>query len=165
MFGTVLNYTAMRLLGLPRADPRMIRARAWIEAKGGAASVPTWGKFWLCALGLYSWEGINPVPPELWSLPYFLPFHPGRWWCHCRVVYLPMAFIYGIRDRAMPPVTKLVRDLREELYLEVYETIDWVAQRNNINEDEDYKGHSFVCDIAFGTTFFLLSLIRYVISL
>ena len=27
---------------------------------------PSWGKFWLAALNVYSWEGLNPVPPELW---------------------------------------------------------------------------------------------------
>ena len=33
---------------------------------GGAIGVPQFGKFWLCVLNLYQWEGVNPVPPELW---------------------------------------------------------------------------------------------------
>lgn len=28
-------------------------------------------------LGAYEWEGNNPLPPELWLLPYSLPIHPG----------------------------------------------------------------------------------------
>lgn len=24
-------------------------------------------------------------------------FHPGRYWCHCRMVYLPMSYVYGRR--------------------------------------------------------------------
>jgi squalene cyclase len=33
---------------------------------GGAAAIPSWGKFWLSLLNVYDWEGNNPIPPELW---------------------------------------------------------------------------------------------------
>jgi hypothetical protein len=33
---------------------------------GGAVGTPSWGKFWLAALGVYSWGGLHPIPPELW---------------------------------------------------------------------------------------------------
>ena len=29
-------------------------------------------------LGVFDWSGNNPLPPEIWLLPYFLPLHPGR---------------------------------------------------------------------------------------
>lgn len=35
------------------------------------------GKFWLAVMGVYDWEGLHPIPPELWLLPYMLPIHPG----------------------------------------------------------------------------------------
>eukprot|EP01125_Pyxidicula_operculata_P010681 TRINITY_DN3518_c0_g1_i1.p1 TRINITY_DN3518_c0_g1~~TRINITY_DN3518_c0_g1_i1.p1 ORF type:complete len:776 (-),score=192.12 TRINITY_DN3518_c0_g1_i1:88-2415(-) len=150
MFGTVMNYCAMRLLGVTRSDQRMIKARKWIEAKGGAVSVPAWGKFWLSALGVYSWEGMNPVPPELWVLPYFLPFHPGRWWCHCRVVYLPMAWVYGSRNYATQKADKIIKELREEIYVQEYDTIDWDSQCMNVFAEDNYKGHSPLFKVAFG---------------
>jgi squalene cyclase len=28
-------------------------------------------------LGVFDWIGNNPLPPEIWLLPYFLPTHPG----------------------------------------------------------------------------------------
>ncbi|KAK3032112.1 hypothetical protein RJ639_037416 [Escallonia herrerae] len=28
-------------------------------------------------LGVYDWSGNNPLPPEIWILPYSLPIHPG----------------------------------------------------------------------------------------
>jgi squalene cyclase len=37
-----------------------------ISSKGGATSIPAWGKFWLSLLNVYEWEGNNPIPPELW---------------------------------------------------------------------------------------------------
>jgi squalene cyclase len=43
------------------------------------------------------WDGHNPVPPEMWLLPDWTPFHPGRLWCHCRMVYLPMCYLYGTK--------------------------------------------------------------------
>lgn len=28
-------------------------------------------------LGVFEWDGNNPLPPEIWLLPYILPIHPG----------------------------------------------------------------------------------------
>ena len=69
VFGTALNYVTCRLLGLDRDHPAMIRARATLHKFGGAAAIPSWGKFWLSVLNVYEWEGMNPVPPELWWVP------------------------------------------------------------------------------------------------
>ena len=32
--------------------------------------------------------------------PDWLPFHPHKWWIHTRTVYIPMAYLYGIRYQA-----------------------------------------------------------------
>ena len=84
MFGTVLSYVSLRLLGVPAADPAARAGLAWIRAAGGATQSPSWAKFWLTLLGVHEWEGINSIPAELWMLPQSFPFHPGKWWCHCR---------------------------------------------------------------------------------
>lgn len=28
--------------------------------------IPSWGKFWLAVLNVYSWEGLNTLFPEMW---------------------------------------------------------------------------------------------------
>jgi lanosterol synthase len=66
VFGTVMNYVVLRLLGMDPEHPVAAKARARIHELGGAIGVPHWGKFWLSALGIYEWEGLNPIPPELW---------------------------------------------------------------------------------------------------
>ena len=76
LFTTVLNYVALRVLGAAADDPAGERARDWIARHGGAVAVPSWGKCWLAVLGLYDWEGVQPIPPELWLLPRWLPFIP-----------------------------------------------------------------------------------------
>lgn len=146
-FGTALNYITLRLLGLKKEDERCVRARARLHKFGGAGAVPHWGKVWMSALGVYSWDGVSAVLPELWMLPYKLPVHPGRFWCHCRVVYLPMAWLYG--SKSVGPITPLVKELREELYVEPYEKINWPAQRFNCAEADLYKPHSLLVKTFF----------------
>lgn len=99
MFGTALNYTTLRILGVGPDDPDMVRARNNLHTKGlalalnykancsmltlkksaqmhlsffmiiltgGAVGIPSWGKFWLAILNVYSWEGMNTLFPEMW---------------------------------------------------------------------------------------------------
>jgi squalene cyclase len=101
-------------------------------------------------LGVYSWDGINSIAPELWMLPYWVPFHPGRWWCHCRVVYLPMGYLFG--RRAVAKETPLVRQLRQELYCEPYDSIDWVSCRDLISPLDKYIDRHWITYPLFGTS-------------
>lgn len=68
-FGTALNYCVMRILGVSPEHPTLVKARATLHKLGGATGVPSWGKFWLAVLNVYDWDGNNPIPPELWSVP------------------------------------------------------------------------------------------------
>ncbi|KAK3838546.1 MAG: terpene synthase [Linnemannia elongata] len=140
VFGTALNYITLRLLGVDAEHPVCVRARGTLHKLGGATGSPSWGKFWMAALGVYDWEGMNPVPPELWLLPHILPIHPGRYWCHTRNVYIPMSYLYG--HRATFPLNDLTRKLREEIYTQPYESILWYQQRNNICKADEYYPHT-----------------------
>eukprot|EP00899_Mesostigma_viride_P028010 jgi/Mesvir1/8394/Mv12638-RA.1 len=159
MFGSVLSYVTLRLLGVGPDDdckefgpsdsdePAMTRGRAWINSKGGAAGITSWGKFWLAVLGVYEWVGINPMPPEMWLLPYFIPLHPGRFWCHCRMVYLPMSYVYGRRGTGAP--TALTQALRSELYPEPYASINWNSTRNRCAKEDLYYSHPLIQDMVW----------------
>lgn len=119
----------------PPAEHRPALPRAQIQSRGGANYVASWGKFWLAVLGVYSWDGMNPMPPEMWLLPYSAwsgvgLAHPGRFWCHCRMVYLPMSYLYGARATGRD--TPLTAALREELYVEDYASINWNRARNQV---------------------------------
>ncbi|KAG8761220.1 Lanosterol synthase (Oxidosqualene--lanosterol cyclase) [Serendipita sp. 396] len=147
VFGTGLNYVTLRLLGVDAEHPVMIKARGTLHKLGGACRIPAWGKFWLSVLNVYDWEGVNPVPPELWLLPEWLPIHPYRWWIHTRNVYIPMSYLYGVRYRATE--NGLIRALRQELYPEPYYSIDWPAQRNNVAEGDIYAPHTYTLNGLF----------------
>ncbi|KAJ3190238.1 Lanosterol synthase (Oxidosqualene--lanosterol cyclase) [Gaertneriomyces sp. JEL0708] len=144
VFGTALNYVTLRLLGVPADHPAAVKARQTLHGLGGAAASPAWAKFWLSVLGVYEYEGMNPVPPELWLLPYSAPIHPGRWWIHTRMVYLPMGFIYG--QRLKGEETELTRALRQELYPQPYETIKWSKQCNNVAKSDVFYPHTMLLD-------------------
>ncbi|GBG00568.1 cycloartenol synthase [Raphidocelis subcapitata] len=150
MFGTALSYVTMRLLGMGPEVPELARAREWIHSRGGATHITSWGKFWLAVLGVYSWDGMNPLTPEMWLLPYkwwtgvgYL--HPGRFWCHCRMVYLPMSYVYG--HRAAAKDSPLTAAIRAELYPVPYSSIDWNAARNQIAKEDLYYPHPLVQDV------------------
>jgi len=140
MFGSVLCYVALRLLGADKDDDACIRGRKFILKNGGALYTSSWAKFGLCLLGVMDWRGHNPVPPEFFLLPNWFPFHPGRMWCHARMVYLPMSVLYGNRvtyERANEdPVTI---SLREELYVRNYDKIEWSKTRHWIAPMDNYS--------------------------
>lgn len=136
VFGTALCYVSLRLLGMTADAPVAAAARGWLLAAGGAAGIPSWGKFWLALLGVYEWGGLNPLTPEMWLLPYGLPVHPGRYWIHCRAVYLPMSYLYG--RRATYEGDALTAALREELYVQRYADISWPALRNHCSPTDTF---------------------------
>ncbi|KAL9227139.1 hypothetical protein vseg_002871 [Gypsophila vaccaria] len=151
MFGSALNYIALRLLGDGPNDglyDAMSRGRDWILDHGGLTCIPSWGKFWLTVLGVYEWDGCNPMPPEFWLLPNFLPVHPGKMLCYCRLVYMPMSYLYG--KRFVGPITKLIKTLRKELYTEPYHRIDWNKARNACAKEDLYYPHPMVQDMLWG---------------
>ncbi|KAF8850490.1 oxidosqualene:lanosterol cyclase-like protein [Acephala macrosclerotiorum] len=146
VFGTAMNYTALRLLGVSEEDSHLIKARGTLHKLGGAKCGPHWAKFWLSILGVCKWDIVNPVPPEFWLLPDWAPFAPWRWWIHMRMVYLPMSFIWSKRWTAKE--TPLVRQLRQELFAEPYESINWASHRNSISEMDNYHPKSWLLKTA-----------------
>ncbi|KAM3862156.1 lanosterol synthase-like [Diretmus argenteus] len=147
VFGTALSYTSLRILGLQPDDPDMVRARNNLHSNGGAVGIPSWGKFWLAVLNIYSWEGLNTLLPEMWLFPCWMPAHPSTLWCHCRQVYLPMSYCYAVRLTAQED--PLILSLRQELYVQDYATINWPAQRNNVAACDMYTPHSTLLSVAY----------------
>ncbi|KAF3000096.1 Lanosterol synthase (Oxidosqualene--lanosterol cyclase) [Curvularia kusanoi] len=130
VFGTAMNYTVLRLLGADAEDPRMQKARSTLWKLGGALKGPHWAKFWLSVLGVLDWDVVNPVPPELWLLPDWVPIAPWRWWIHMRQVFLPMS-------------------LRSELLTQPYESITFARHRNDISPMDDYHPKTWILKLVF----------------
>jgi squalene/oxidosqualene cyclase-like protein len=141
LFTTVLNYVTLRLLGASSEDAPATAALAWIRDRGGARAIPSWGKYWLAVLRLYEWEGVNPLPPELWLLPRWFPVHPRRFWCHARVIHLAVSYLYGRRWQT--PDSPLLAELRRDLYAQTsYEETDFRRARNLVAPDDLFTPHT-----------------------
>nr|E2IUA8.1 RecName: Full=Friedelin synthase; Short=KdFRS [Kalanchoe daigremontiana]ADK35125.1 friedelin synthase [Kalanchoe daigremontiana] len=154
MFGTVLNYICMRLLGEgPEGgqDNAVSRGRKWILDHGGATAIPSWGKTWLSIMGLCDWSGCNPMPPEFWLLPSYLPMHPAKMWCYCRMVYMPMSYLYG--KRFTTHITPLILQLREELHTQPYDQINWKKVRHVCCKEDTYYPHPILQDLIWDTLY------------
>ncbi|KAF0698076.1 Aste57867_11283 [Aphanomyces stellatus] len=150
MFGSAMNYVALRLLGVPADDDACVEARTFIKHHGGATLTPSWGKFWLAVLNVYDWRGVDALPPEMWLLPRWFPFHPGRTWVHCRMVYLPMSYLFGMRFQAKE--TTLIQAIREEIYTVPYKNVNWRLARGAYCKLDEYHTPS---PIIRGINYFL----------
>ncbi|KAK4588776.1 hypothetical protein RGQ29_019685 [Quercus rubra] len=156
MFCTVLNYICMRILGEGPdggQDNACGRARKWILDRGGVTHIPSWGKIWLSILGVFEWTGCNPMPPEFWLLPSFLPIHPAKMWIYCRLVYMPFSYLYG--KRFVGPITPLILQLREELYTQPYNEIKWMKVRHLCAKEDLYFPHPWIQDLLWDSLYIL----------
>ncbi|KAB1220443.1 Lupeol synthase [Morella rubra] len=150
MFGSAFSYIALRILGEGPEDGEdraMARGRKWILDHGGLVAMPSWGKFWVSVLGAYEWWGCNPLPPEFWLIPNIFPLNPGKMLCYCRLVYMPMSYLYG--KRFVGPITELVQSLRQELYNEPYHLLNWNKARYTVAKEDLYYPHPLMQDMVW----------------
>ena len=95
---TVLAYVALRLMDWPVDDPGLAAAGHWLRAQPDSVTVVTsWGRMWLAMLGLYEYEGINPLSPETVLLPRWVPVQPDRLYVHTRLNLHPRAVLLYAR--------------------------------------------------------------------
>ncbi|KAH7318251.1 squalene/oxidosqualene cyclase [Stachybotrys elegans] len=144
-FGTSTNYAVLRIVGVEPDHPAMVKARATLHRLGGATHSPHWAKFWYAVLGIADWDLVNPIPPEAWLLPDWLPVSPWRWWVHIRQVFLPMSYLYS--KRWVMEETELIRELRDELFVEPYTEIQWGKHRNSIAAIDNYHPKSWIMSL------------------
>ncbi|CDY20916.1 BnaC06g01360D [Brassica napus] len=123
----------------------------WVqkEDEKTRADGPGNGFLTMVILGIYDWSGTNPMPPELWLLPSCLPIHLGKLLCHTRMVYMPMSYLYG--KRFVGPITPLIMQLREELYLQPYEEINWNKARRLYAKEDMYYPHPLIQNLIWDT--------------
>jgi len=137
LYVTALVYVAARLHGVAADDPLLKRAGAFIREEGGVVAIPSWGKFWLAMLGLYDWRGVNPVLPEAWALPRWVPLHPSNYYCHTRLIYQGMAAIYG--QKLTVDGSDTLTALRSELYPSGYQNVDFSKAKASLREGDLYE--------------------------
>ena len=133
LFVTTLVYVAARLLGVDKDDPLIARAGRFVRSES-VLGIPSWGKFWLALLNLFDCKGLHPVLPELWVFPTWHPLHPSKWYCHTRLIYMSLAVVYSSRFQA--PVTPLIASLRNELFGDDFDGVDFASARMQLRKED-----------------------------
>lgn len=147
LFHTVLGYVALRLLDYEQSDPLVAGSKRWIDDHGGPYGLPQWGRIWLAVLGLYPWSGVHPIVPELWILPESAPLHPRRLYCHMRLIYLGLSFVYG--HQFVHPTDARIAAIRDELYPDGYRLERFEKARNEIAATDLFEAPSRGLSLAF----------------
>ncbi len=101
---TIESWVALRLAGDPADAPHLAKAAAWILAHGGVENSRVFTRIWLALFGLWSWDELPNLPPELIFLPRWFPFNVYDWACWARQTIVPLTIVTTVRPQRPLPV-------------------------------------------------------------
>jgi squalene-hopene/tetraprenyl-beta-curcumene cyclase len=107
---SVEAYTALLLAGDAAEEPHMIAARDRIRSLGGLEKARVFTKIWLALMGLWSWDDVPVLPPELILLPRWAPLNIYDFACWARQTIVPLTIVSAARP--VHPVGFGLRELR-----------------------------------------------------
>jgi squalene-hopene/tetraprenyl-beta-curcumene cyclase len=100
---TVEAYLALRLAGDLPGEPHMALSARWIKACGGVEQTRVFTRIWLALFGLWSWDQLPVMPPELIFLPPAVPLNVYDWACWARQTVVPLTIVSHFRPcRPLP---------------------------------------------------------------
>jgi squalene-hopene/tetraprenyl-beta-curcumene cyclase len=107
---TVEAWVALRLAGDEPDAAHMTAAAQWVRAAGGVESSRVFTRIWLALFGLWSWDDLPNLPPELVFLPKWFPFNVYDWACWARQTIVPLTLVATLRP--VRPLPFGIDDLR-----------------------------------------------------
>ena len=108
---SVKAYYALKLAGDSPDAAHMVRARAAILARGGAARANVFTRIALALFGQLPWRGVPYIPVEIMLLPRWFPFHIDRVSYWSRTVMVPLFILCTHKPRAQNPGNVDIREL------------------------------------------------------
>jgi squalene-hopene/tetraprenyl-beta-curcumene cyclase len=100
---TIEAYVALRLAGDEPGAPHMSRAAAWVRAHGGLQRARVFTHLWMAMFGLWSWEDVPVVPPEVMLLPSWVPLNIYDFACWARQTIVALSLVIAHRPcRPLP---------------------------------------------------------------
>ena len=94
---TIEAYLALRLAGDAPAQPHMDRAARWVREQGGVEHARVFTHIWLALFGLWPWERVPAVPPEVVLLPPRVPLNIYDFACWARQTVVAIALVSAHR--------------------------------------------------------------------
>ena len=102
---TVEAYLALRLAGDEPDAAHMKQACAWILDQGGVEATRVFTRMWLALSGLWSWDELPVIPPELIYLPSWFPLNIYDWGCWARQTIVALTVVQSFRPSRPLPFT------------------------------------------------------------
>jgi squalene-hopene/tetraprenyl-beta-curcumene cyclase len=105
---TIEAYVALRLAGDPPDAEHMRRAAGFAREAGGLESARVFTHIWLAMFGLWPWESVPTLPPEMMLLPRWFPLNPYDFACWARQTVVALGIVLVKR-----PVRRLGFEIEE----------------------------------------------------
>ncbi|GAA2873178.1 squalene--hopene cyclase [Pseudonocardia halophobica] len=100
---TIEAWVALRLAGDDPAEPHLRAAEKFCVADGGIERSRVFTRIWLALFGLWSWDDLPNMPPELIFLPKWFPLNVYDWSCWARQTVVPLTIVATLRPaRPLP---------------------------------------------------------------
>jgi len=96
---TIEAYWALRLAGDAVEQPHMRAAREFISAGGGLQQARVFTHVWLALFGLWSWDDVPALPPEIVLLPASVPLNIYDFACWARQTIVALTIVMAHRPR------------------------------------------------------------------
>jgi squalene-hopene/tetraprenyl-beta-curcumene cyclase len=103
---TVEAWVALRLAGDAEDAPHLLRAAEFVRSAGGVERSRVFTRIWLALFGLWAWDDLPELPPEMVLLPAWMPLNIYDWGCWARQTIVPLSVV-----RAVQPVRPLPFDI------------------------------------------------------
>jgi squalene-hopene/tetraprenyl-beta-curcumene cyclase len=94
---TVEAYIALRLAGDPPTAHHMQAAASFVRGGGGVESARVFTHVWLALFGLWSWDDLPALPPEVILLPPSVPLNIYDFACWARQTIVPLTVVAAHR--------------------------------------------------------------------
>jgi squalene-hopene/tetraprenyl-beta-curcumene cyclase len=100
---TLEAYVALRLAGDSVDAAHMRRAAELIRSLGGLEKSRVFTRFWMALFGLWSWDDLPALPPEVIFLPPWFPLNIYAFGCWARQTIVPLTVVAAHRpSRRLP---------------------------------------------------------------
>jgi squalene-hopene/tetraprenyl-beta-curcumene cyclase len=90
---TTEAYVALRLAGDPADAAHMRRAAELIRDLGGLERTRVFTRLWMSLFGLWSWDDLPTMPPEMILLPNWFPLNIYDFSCWARQTIVPLTVV------------------------------------------------------------------------
>jgi squalene-hopene/tetraprenyl-beta-curcumene cyclase len=112
---TIEAYAALRLAGDPPAAEHMRRAAGFVLEAGGLERARVFTHLWFALFGLWPWDAVPALPPEVMFLPSWFPLNPYDFACWARQTIVALTVVGAHRPVRPIPALGGLDELRSGL--------------------------------------------------